>query len=120
MPFRHVTERAARARSSVHHWGSFAWLVDGRQAEGAELSLARMEVGPSRITAAHRHRNCDEAITMLSGCLTVVVDGAETKLRPGDVCWVARGSAHWFRNDGAMSAVMLITFSSGAREIEAA
>lgn len=119
MPFRHVSERAARARSAVHPWGSLAWLVNAQQARGAELSLARMEVGPGRSTNPHRHGNCDEAITMLSGCLTVFVDGGETMLRAGDVCWVGRGTTHWFRNDGELSAVMLIAFSSGAREIEA-
>ena len=120
MPFLHVSERVARARSAVHSWGSFAWLVDAGQAHGTELSLARMEVGPGRRTDAHRHGNCDEAITMLSGCVTVIVDGVETMMWPGDVCWVGRGSAHCFRNDGEVNAVMLIAFSSGAREVEAA
>lgn len=116
MPFRHVSERAARARSTAEPWGSMAWLVDAEIVPGAAMSVARMEVAPGATSPAHHHPNCDEAITLIAGCVTALVDGQSVAMRPGDVCWVPSGSTHAVRNDGAATAVLLVTYSEGRRE----
>jgi quercetin dioxygenase-like cupin family protein len=119
MPFRHVSERAARARSIAEPWGSMSWLVDAAIAPGAAMSVARMELAPGATSPAHHHPNCDEAITVLAGCVTALVDDREVAMRPGDVCWVPRASRHAVRNDGAVAAVLMLAYSEGRREYRA-
>ena len=119
MPFRHITERAARARSVAEPWGSMSWLVDANVTPGAAMSVARMEVAPGAVSPSHHHPNCDEAISLVSGCVTALVDGQEVAMRPGDVCWVPHHSAHAIRNDGASVAVLMVSYSAPRREYRA-
>lgn len=116
MPFRHISERAARARSTAESWGSMSWLIDAEIAPGAAMSVARMEVAPGATSQRHHHPNCDEAISLITGCVTALVDGREIAMRPGDVCWVPSHSTHAVRNEGATAAVLLVTYSEGRRE----
>lgn len=119
MPFRHISERAARARGRAEPWGSMSWLIDAAIAPGAAMSVARMELAPGAASPLHHHPNCDEAITLLAGCVTALVDGREVALRPGDVCWVPPGSRHALRNDGQAAAVLMLAYSEGRREYRA-
>ena len=119
MSFRHITERTARARSIAEPWGSMSWLVDADLTPGAEMSVARMEVAPGATSPLHHHSNSDEAISLVSGCVTALVDGQEVSMRPGDVCWVPRHINHAFRNDGASAAVLMVTYSAPRREYRA-
>ena len=119
MPFRHITERAARARSVAEPWGSMSWLVDADLTPGAEMSIARMELAPGAVSQLHHHPNSDEAISLVTGCVTALVDGREVPMRPGDVCWVSRHINHAFRNDGASAAVLMVTYSASRREYRA-
>ncbi|GLT09463.1 transcriptional regulator [Sulfitobacter porphyrae] len=58
----------------------------------------------------HWHEKEDEFLYLLSGALTVVEDGKETALQPGDACcWKAGdGTAHCLRNHSDEPATYLI------------
>jgi len=60
--------------------------------------------------AAHRHRDFEECIFVLSGRGTTFADSGEYRLEPGDTIWVPAGENHVTRNTGDQSLVLLSFF----------
>jgi quercetin dioxygenase-like cupin family protein len=55
----------------------------------------------------HRHSEDREIFYIISGELTVEVDGECAVMRAGDVCHLPTGSAHGFRNAGNVDTLFL-------------
>lgn len=82
------------------------------------FGLVEYRLGPRTPGAApHYHRTFSESFYVLSGELTLYVDGAWRVCRPGDFAIAHEQGVHGFRNDGDEPASMLILFTPGiARE----
>ncbi len=99
-------------------WGSMTWLVEAASHPGADLSLARMTVEPGATSPAHRHANASEAIHVVSGRIEERVGTVWMAAGPGDTVFVPAGEVHQTRCVGNAPAVMIIAYSSGARDYE--
>ena len=82
------------------------------------FGLAEMRLAPRSPGAApHYHSTFSESFYVLSGELSLYVDGAWRPYRPGDFALVHETGVHGFRNDGDEETSFLILFAPGiARE----
>lgn len=107
------TPRVARGSNA-----DMEWLVDDALMPGAGLSVARMTLKPGKASEGHRHPNCCEVIHLIAGSVEQTVDDARYVIGPGDTVFVPKGSFHRSRNLGACEAVMIVSYSAGARVYE--
>lgn len=68
-------------------------ITHGKRSEG-KVTLQAGKNGPP----LHIHPNCEEGFEILSGALTVIINGKEKTLQKGEVAIVKRGEAHTFKN----------------------
>jgi probable rRNA maturation factor len=66
---------------------------------GASMSVARMLAPPGWSEPAQKPE-FDEAVLVLRGELTLVIDGKRERIGPGEVGWVPKGRRVIYRNDG--------------------
>lgn len=66
---------------------------------GASVSVARMLAPPGWSEPAQKPE-FDEAVLVLRGELTLVIDGKRERIAAGEVGWVAKGRRVVYRNDG--------------------
>lgn len=76
-------------------WGGFT-VLDA----GSRFQVKRIEVDVGRRLSYQRHRQRSEHWVVASGVADVVLDGAASRLRPGDSVDIARGAAHRLGNGG--------------------
>jgi uncharacterized cupin superfamily protein len=93
-------------------------MVAPGAATGGRFGLAEYHLGPrSGGAAPHYHRGFSESFYVLSGTLTLYVEGRWQPYRPGDFAIAHERGVHGFRNDGDEPAALLILFTPGvARE----
>jgi quercetin dioxygenase-like cupin family protein len=77
-----------------------------------ELCAWRLEVAPDTAGAAHRVSR-EEVLLLLTGELTVTLDGVTTRLAPGDVVVVSAGSQVRVDNASSGPATAWVTTSVG-------
>ena len=77
-----------------------------------ELCAWRLEVAPGTVGAAHRVSR-EEVLLLLTGDLTVTLDGVTTPLAPGDVVVVPAGSQFRVDNTSGDPATAWVTTSVG-------
>lgn len=84
------------------------YLVDGTVA-GAASGMFELTVAPgARVPPAHSHRDNEEMIYVLEGCLRYSVDDETRDLHPGERMYTPRGSVHAFSNPHGETARALI------------
>ena len=92
------------------------WLMDDGIETGAGLSLARMTVEPGTTSEAHRHPNSTEAIHVVSGRIEQRRGDDWISARAGATVLIPADAAHQTRNIGDETAVLMLVYSTGARE----
>lgn len=93
------------------------YLMDGTQ-NGAASGLFELTVGPgARVPPPHSHRDNEEVVYVLEGCLRYTVDDETRDLHPGERMYTPRGSVHGFSNphDRAARALIILTPDIGAQ-----
>lgn len=85
---------------------------EGNQA----VSQLRVVERPGYRTPLHVHHEMDETFFVVSGELTLHVDGQTHKLGPGDYAFVPRGTPHAQGNQTEKESVILLTLAPGAFE----
>ena len=95
-----------RLHDSTFH--SFAAPATG----SSELCAWRLEVAPGTDGVAHRVSR-EEVFLLLSGTLTVTLDGVTQPLAPGEVVVVPAGSQLCVDNPSAVAATAWVTTSVG-------
>lgn len=84
------------------------YLIDGTQS-GAGMGVFELTVAPgARVPPAHSHRDNEELVYVLEGCLRYSVDGETRDLAPGERMYTPKGSIHAFANPHAVAAKALI------------
>ena len=76
---------------------AFAVLADSARTE-ARLVLVEVWCPPAGGPPLHRHSREDEALYVLEGTLTIIVEGKETQVPPGSLAWAPRHRWHRFTN----------------------
>ncbi|MDP3491858.1 MAG: cupin domain-containing protein [Hyphomonadaceae bacterium] len=85
---------------------------EGHQA----VSQLRLVERPGYRTPLHVHHETDETFFVVSGELTLYVNGQTNKLGPGDYAFVPRGTPHAQGNQTTSESVILLTLVPGAFE----
>lgn len=75
--------------------------------------IIEVTAAPGLGAPPHTHAGDSEAFYILSGELTVELDGATRVLRAGDSCLLAAGRPHAFRNDGFQDVRFLAVVTPG-------
>ena len=91
------------------------WKDMGNGISAAPVS-GDMQKGPSRfflkypvgLTTPKHHHDADHYVTVISGSLTLTVDGKEHKLGPGDYFALTHKAAHVAKVEGNQPAVFFI------------
>jgi quercetin dioxygenase-like cupin family protein len=84
------------------------YLMDGT-ITGAASGMFELTVAPgARVPPAHSHRDNEEMVYVLEGCLRYSVDDETRDLRPGERMYTPRGSVHAFSNPHGETARALI------------
>lgn len=78
----------------VSHADPAMRVVAGREATGGAYTVLDVRSEPGASTAAHRHEHEDQAVLVLDGELTVLLDGAATALSAGGQAFLPRGVPH--------------------------
>lgn len=82
---------------------------------GGRVDLFEMEVAAEgRMPVAHHHRDWEETVYGLAGCLTFTLDGVAHDIRPGDSVFVPRGVVHGFANGSGAVAKCLVMLTPSA------
>lgn len=79
--------------------------VEGDMAKGPSHFYLKYDAG---FNAPMHHHSPDHYVTVVSGTLTLTVDGKETKLAPGSYFALLNKAPHAVRVDGKEAAVMFI------------
>jgi quercetin dioxygenase-like cupin family protein len=79
-------------------------------------SLAELEEAPKYKTPLHRHPGWDESFYVLSGALTVHVNGQSYELTPGSFMSIAKGTPHGQANFGTVPVRFLLDMRPGGFE----
>ena len=93
------------------------YLIDGTQS-GAGMGVFELTVAPgARVPPAHSHRDNEELVYVLEGCLRYSVDGEMRDLTAGDRMYTPKGSVHAFANphDVPAKALIILTPDIGAQ-----
>ena len=93
------------------------YLMDGTQ-NGAASGMFELTVPPgARVPPAHSHRDNEEVVYVLEGCLRYSVDDETRDLQPGERMYTPRGSVHAFSNphEAIARALIILTPDIGAQ-----
>jgi len=104
-----VIRRADEAAGSIGV-GQVGYLTPP---EAGAMGQVLLIEGPGYRTPIHVHHHTDESFYVLSGQLTLHVDGQTRVLGPGDYVFIPRGTPHAQGNQGEASSRLLLTVSSG-------
>ena|SRR5690242_16260823 len=93
------------------------YLMDGT-VTGAGSGMFELTVHPgARVPPPHSHRDNEEMVYVLEGCLRYSVDSETRDLRPGERMYTPKGSVHGFSNpnDETAKALIVLTPDIGAQ-----
>jgi len=85
--------------------GVAAAVVSGDMQKGASRFFLKYPVG--LVTPKHHH-NADHYATLVSGSITLTVDGKDQKLGPGDYFALTKKAPHVAKVEGSQEAVFFI------------
>jgi uncharacterized cupin superfamily protein len=83
---------------------------------GGTCSVLIGELKPGEGPPPHLHRNFDEYFFVLESTISLVVDGKESTVVPGNLIFTPRGRTHSFKNIGASTARLLEWTVPGGNE----
>jgi quercetin dioxygenase-like cupin family protein len=109
-------QRARDVAAAEHDWGSISWLFAGSVAPGS-LTFGYVEIAPGKKNPRHFHPNTDEVLYLFEGRLRHSLGDDVFDLAPGDAIYIPATVPHDARNDGAVTARMLVAYATGEREM---
>jgi mannose-6-phosphate isomerase-like protein (cupin superfamily) len=82
-------------------------LAASRNSCARQLSLAEAILPPGEALVEHFHRTSEELYYLLRGTGTVILDGEDRAVGPGDAVVIPTGCRHTLVNDGTEDIVLL-------------
>jgi len=105
------------SRIEEFEWGRMEWLADHGSHPGLDASLAKMVLRGERASPCHRHDTCAEIVHIISGAVTLNIDGHDPRhMNAGTTAVVPMNVAHWFVNASQNEVELMITYTSGERD----
>jgi len=74
------------------------FLLDGDDTDNTLVMFELIVPPHAKVPAPHFHVAVDETLYGLEGVLTQTIDGKPSELKPGDKCFIKRGTVHGFIN----------------------
>ena len=106
------------AATGPAYWGPgdhYTFLVTGEESDGAYFAMEAL-VPPGGGPPPHIHSREDETFYLLEGEIEFRLGDDTLTAGPGDFVNVPRGTVHCFRNAGAETARMVLTFTPAGME----
>lgn len=100
------------------YWGPgdhYTFLVTGEESGGAYFAMEAL-VPPGGGPPPHIHRREEETFYLIEGEIEFLLGEQRIIAGPGDFVNVPRGTVHCFRNTGAGTARMVLTFTPAGIE----
>jgi mannose-6-phosphate isomerase-like protein (cupin superfamily) len=95
-----------------------AIFLETAEESGGTRTLLQVELAPGGGNGLHKHMTYAEHFEVLEGDLTVVLDGIEHVLRPGDKATAPAGMMHCFKNPTLETVVFRVELRPGHRGFE--
>jgi quercetin dioxygenase-like cupin family protein len=95
------------------HALTVSFLLDEADTNGAATSFEVRVPAGAFVPPPHSHDGFDEAVYVLEGAFTFVIDGVARELRAGQAGFVGRGQVHSFDNTGSEDGVFLTVATPG-------
>lgn len=107
-----------QSRAMAFDWGSIQWLCADQLIPDAQMTFGFVQISPGVKNPLHVHPNCDEVLYLIEGELDHSLDGEIHHLTPGAAIHIRQGVRHDARNNGSVTARMVVAYSSGDRQTE--
>src|SRR5215213_3644481 len=95
-------------------------FLETAEESGGTRTLIQIELAPGGGNGLHKHMTYAEHFEVLEGDLTVILDGIEHVLRPGDRTVAPAGMMHCFKNPTDETVVFRVELRPGHRGFERA
>lgn len=105
-----MTTTARTPATGTAYWmlgGRYTLVTTGAETDG-RMAVAEVLVSADGCPPPHVHDAEDELFHVIEGAVTLVLDGAEVRLGPGQSALGPRGVPHTFRVEGTEPARMLV------------
>ena len=97
-------------------WGTLTWLASTALTD-SDITVGRVVIKPGKSNPRHCHDSCEEVLYLLQGQLTHSFADESTEMKAGDTIVVPPGIMHNAINTGDMDADMIVSYSSGTRDV---
>ncbi len=105
-PDKPLGERYRVGDMDIRPWGSYTVTAVGVKETGEESCVKEIQVNPGQILSLQSHEHRREHWKVVSGILTVVLDGERRTLKAGEDVRVPQGSIHCMANLGKQHVVV--------------
>ena len=105
-PEKPLGERYRVGDMDIRPWGSYTVTAVGVKETGEESCVKEIQVNPGQILSLQSHVHRREHWKVISGVLTVVLDGERLTLKTGQDVRVPMGSIHCMANLGKKNVVV--------------
>jgi mannose-6-phosphate isomerase-like protein (cupin superfamily) len=105
-PEKPLGERYRVGDMDIRPWGSYTVTAVGVKETGEESCVKEIQVNPGQILSLQSHEHRREHWKVISGVLTVVLDGERLTLKTGQDVRVPMGGIHCMANLGKKNVVV--------------
>ncbi len=109
--------KASRRQLQEFDWGRIEWWVNADLADSEHLTLGRVEMRSGANNPRHYHPNSDEVLFLIEGSISHLVGEEWHDMEGGDTVLVPQGVWHQARNIGDETAIMVIAYNTGYRQV---
>lgn len=99
-------ERYRVGDMDIRPWGSYTVTAVGVKENGEESCVKEIQVSPGQILSLQSHEHRREHWKVVSGVLTVVLDGQRIALKAGEDIRIPQGSVHCMANLGQKNVIV--------------
>ena len=97
-------------------WGTLQWLANAELLPGAAQTLGLCHLHPGQRNPLHYHPNCEEILHVQQGHGKHLLDERWVPVQPGTTVRIPAGMKHQLVNEGMVTMITVIAFSSGDRQ----
>ncbi len=115
-----TTTQTSSRRIENPHQGDAVTFLETSAETGGERSVNELEIAPGGRVTPHSHLGYSEHFRVLSGRVTVELDGVRRELEPGDEELVRPGALHAWSNTTGETAVARVELRPGQPGFELA
>ena len=98
-------------------WGAIKWLCNDQIDPEAEQTFGVVYIQAGEANPLHAHPNCEELIYLISGECDHTLGDEVLPLKAGMMLRIPRGVPHKAVNTGWDPVMMVISYSSGRRQM---